>query len=90
MKILHNKKIPDQALMIASSDDDYKVLSELFDRNMVFGFWKLLSIAPSLETDVEVIALKAKFGNDLKGIGYLNIVDGFVPTQKEVGDALPF
>ena len=77
MKIVHNKKNPDQALIIAFSDDDYDTLHQLYHLHICFGLYKLLTISMINHNDPEVVKFRSLFGNDIKGIGYLSKVEGY-------------
>ena len=84
MIILRNKKDNTKAMIIATSEDDEKVLQFLFDNHIVWGFYQLLHIGRGHNGDMEIVKqVLAKYPTAL-AIANLSSPEGFVPKYEKV------
>lgn len=81
MKTIINKQDDTKVLLLATTEDDKESLYLMFHNQVIFGLWKiwLRDNNKGLDTP-EIKALTSVIPN-LEGVGWLNLVKGFVAHQ---------
>lgn len=82
MKLLTNNKNKTKALLIAESEDDYKVLRFLYDEHICWGFYQILTVSDNTKNEANVEALIKRYPT-LVGVGWMHCPTGFVSAYKK-------
>lgn len=82
MRIVRNTKYPDRVLILAETDNDRETLKILYDSHIIFGLYQIWLKSPDGKGEnlPEIKPYLEKIPT-LTGLGWLNIVKGFVPTK---------
>jgi len=82
MRVLINKKDNTKALVLAESEDDRNALDIFYHNHIIFGLYAIWLRTPEGKgEDRPEVKLYLDKLPHLQGIGWLNIVKGFVPTK---------
>lgn len=84
MILLQSKSDNTKAILIGETDNDHKVLTFLFDVNIVWGFYQLTHICDKNKDDAQVMQILSRYPN-ATCIAYLNSPQGFV-INKQIKD----
>jgi len=82
MRIVFNKKSKNIAVLLAETAEDATVLRAFYDNHIIFGLYQVWfkDAEGRGEKRPEIKPFLTKLPN-LWGIGWLNLVKGFVPTK---------
>jgi len=82
MRIVRNTNYPDRVLILCETDNDRESLKILYESKIIFGLYQIWLRSPEGkgENRPEIKPYLDKIPT-LTGLGWLNIVKGFVPTQ---------
>lgn len=82
MRIVRNTKFPDKVLILAETDNDRESLELMYRSHVVFGLYQiwLKGEEGKGENHPQVKPYLDKIPT-LTGLGWLNLVKGFVPTR---------
>jgi hypothetical protein len=83
MTLLIHQSDKSKAILVAKNEDDAKCLRLLYDNHVVFGLWKLWLDNPEGKgRDNEAIKQLLTAFPDMKGVAWLNLVRGFIPSEE--------
>lgn len=82
MRIILNSEDKDRALLIAETENDRECLRIFYDNHVLFGLYQIWLKSPEGkgENRPEIKRYLDKIPT-LTGLGWLNLVKGYVPTK---------
>lgn len=74
MKLVRSKSEPDiRVVIVAESTDDMEVIRFLYNKKVVFGMWKLYTVADDKEKKTDEYIFLKKFYPNAIGLAWVNI-----------------